>query len=162
MPVCDFYTVEYYDESGKMTGKAYCGISEQVANTYPVKTVFVDDDAKRFLWWQAYNRLDNTDKKVLSAVFPNILEKDAAKLKVPSDIVAIARAKIRKYFGVPCARCGGSGSYARSVAFTLVDNGICHKCGGFGKQLPRLTDKKVLEMAKFFANKCGAEGNKNG
>lgn len=160
LPVYDFHTVEYYDESGKMTGKAYCGISEQGANTYPIKAVYIDADAKRFLWRQTYDRLDNTDKKALLAVFPDILRKDAATLKAVRDIVAIARAKIRKHFGVPCARCGGSGSYARSVAFTLVDDGICHKCGGFGKKLPRLTDRKVAEIAKFFTNAGGTEVGK--
>ena len=55
--------------------------------------------------------------------------------------------------GEPCARCGGSGSYARSVAYTKVDDGICHKCNGSGKQLPRLTDKKIAEIAKFFTER---------
>ena len=156
LPSCcigDFHTVEYYDESGNMTGKAYCGISEQGANTYPVKAVYVDDDAKRFLWRQAYDRLDNTDRKAIAAVFPDILERDAAKLKAVHDIVHIARVNIRKHFGEPCARCGGSGSYARSVAYTKVDDGICHKCNGSGKQLPRLTDKKIAEIAKFFTER---------
>lgn len=151
--ICDFHTVEHYDESGKMTGKSYCGISVEGANTYPIKAVYIDDDAKRFLWRQAYDRLDNTARKAVLSVFPDILEKDAAKLKTVNDIVKIARLNIRKHFGEPCARCGGSGSYARSVAFTLVDDGICHKCGGSGKQLPRLTDKRVAEIAKFFTER---------
>lgn len=92
--ICDFHTVEYYDENGKMTGKAYHGISEQGANTYPVKAVYIDDDAKRFLWRQAYDRLDSTDCKAVLAVFPDILEKDAAKLKAVHDIVTIARLNI--------------------------------------------------------------------
>lgn len=148
-----FYTIEHYDESGKMTGKSYCGISEQEANTYPVKAVYIDDDAKRFLWRQAYDRLDNTDRKTVLAVFPDILERDAAKLKAVHDVVKIARLNIRKHFGEPCTRCGGSGNYALSVAFTEIDNGICHKCGGSGKQLPRLTDKKIAEIAKFFTER---------
>lgn len=156
LPSCcigDFHTVEYYDENGKMTGKSYCGISEQGANTYPVKAVYIDDDAKRFLWRQAYDRLDNTDRKAALAVFPDLLEKDAAKLKTPRDIVTIALLNIRKYFGETCTRCGGSGSYAVSVAYTEVDDGVCHKCGGSGKQTPRLTDKKVAEIAKFFTER---------
>ncbi len=153
LPVCDFHTVEYYDESGKMTCKAYHGISEQGANTYPEKAVYIDDDVKQFLWRQAYDRLDSTDRKAVLAVFPDILEKDGAKLKAVHDVVTIARLNIRKHFGEPCARCCGSGSYARLVAFTLVDDSICHKCCGSGKQLPRLTDKKVAEIAKFFTER---------
>lgn len=83
--ICDFHTVEYYDESGNITGKAYCGISEQGAATYKVKAVYIDDDAKRFLWRQNFDRLDNTDRKAILAVFPDILQKDAATLKTVTD-----------------------------------------------------------------------------
>lgn len=42
------------------------------------------------------------------------------------------------------------GNYARAVAFTKVDNGVCHRCGGRGKVLPRLTNKLFAEISKHF------------
>lgn len=155
-PACcvgDFYTIEHYDENGKMTGISYHGISTDVPRTCAVKAVYIDDDVPRFLWRQDFDRLNDRDRKSVLAVFPDILEKDAVKLKAVRDIVTIARKNILKHFGEVCTRCGGSGSYAQSVAWTRVCNGICHKCVGTGKQLPRLTDKKVAEIAKFFTER---------
>lgn len=149
----DFYTVEHYNENGELTGKGYYGISEQSERDCPVKAVYIDDDAKRFLWRREYDQLNDTDRRAILAVFPDILERDAAHLKKVCEIVKIASVNILKHFGETCSRCGGSGSYAQSVAFTLVSNGICHKCGGRGTQLPRLTDKKVAEIAKFFTER---------
>ena len=146
--ICDFHTVEYYDESGNITGKAYCGISEQGAATYKVKAVYIDDDAKRFLWRQNFDRLDNTDRKAILAVFPDILQKDAATLKTVNELAKLARLYIMRHFGKPCTRCGGSGSYALSVAYTELHDGICHKCGGGGKELPRLTEKMIAKMTQ--------------
>jgi hypothetical protein len=151
--VCDFRAIEYYNKNGDTVGKCFCGLSEETAKKCAVKAVYFDDDAKRFLWRQSYDRLAEIDRKAVLAVFPDILQWDAADLKDVRYIVKYARKNIQRHFGEVCDRCGGTGSYARSVAFTVVDNGICHKCGGTGKVLPRLTNKKVAEMANFFTDR---------
>lgn len=108
------------------------------------------EDAKREIWKIRFEKLDETDKRICNAVFPRLLEMDAATLKTPDVIARIARKKVTRQFGGTCPRCGGSGSYARSVAYTAVDDGICHLCRGSGRTFPRLTEKKIAEITEFF------------
>lgn len=144
----------YYSENtnadGSIKSWGYCGISEERAKITPIKEVYEGVAATVKLWDMAFDNLSDKDKQIVLSVFPNLLERDKTKLKPPCEIISIARAKIRKHFGITCSRCGGSGSYARSVAYTEVDDGICHLCGGSGKSLPRLTDKKLAEIKNYF------------
>lgn len=112
---------------------------------------YVGDAAEGEMWRIRFDRLDDLDKKICDAVYPTLHDKDPAKLKSPDVIVRMARRKIARDFGTPCRRCGGSGSYARSVAYTAVDDGVCHLCRGSGRSLPRLTDKKLAEIAAHYA-----------
>lgn len=144
----------YYSEGGNADGvvtyRSYHGITEERAKTTPIKEVYEGVAAEVKLWDMAFNDLPDKDKQTVLSVFPTLLERDKTKLKSPHKIITIARAKIRKHFGVTCPRCGGSGSYARSVAYTEIDDGVCHLCGGSGKSLPRLTEKKLAEIKAFF------------
>ena len=90
--------------------------------------------------------LTDTERSLILSVFPDIESKDKTTLKTPQELHGIAFRKALRHFAVPCPRCGGSGSYAQSVAYTEVDSGVCHKCFGRGKVLPRLTAKKLEEI----------------
>lgn len=144
----------YYSENANADGSikswGYCGISEEKAKITAIKEVYEGVAAAVKLWDMTFDNLSDKDKQIILSVFPTLLERDKVKLKPPCEIISIARAKIRKHFGITCPRCGGSGSYARSVAYTEVDDGICHLCGGSGKSLPRLTDKKLAEIKNYF------------
>lgn len=147
---------EYSDKNGNVTGKSYAMISNSQAATLPILAVYEGKDAAAAFWDMEYAELTEKERETIMSVFPTLPQKDKSTLKHPRDILEIALARILKHFGVTCQRCGGSGSYARSVAFTIVDNGVCHKCGGSGKQLPPLTHKKLAEIKAFFT----AEGDK--
>lgn len=65
-----------------------------------------------------------------------------------------------KYFEgeVPCTRCGGEGVYIMGVCngkpvLSPVDNGICFKCGGSGKQLSKWKEYTPEYEAKLAARR---------
>lgn len=136
------YIVKYCDG-----GESWCGTTPEQAEKSPTKETYTGAAAIRKLWEIEFERLDETDKKLICAVFPNVDKKDEITLKYsPADILRSAIIKARKVFGVACPRCGGDGHYPSEV-----DNGVCHKCGGRGVVMPRLTDKKLAEIAKHFS-----------
>lgn len=120
----------------------------------PAIEEYEGEAAKRELWRIYFDKLADADKRICNAVFPLLHEKDPLTLKMPAEIVRIARKKITRNFGHICPRCGGSGSYAKSVAYTEIDDGICHLCRGSGRAFPRLTEKKLAEIAEFFKNEA--------
>lgn len=145
------YRHTFFDENGKITRDSYVNLTPERAETLTVKETLTDASAKSRLWEIGFaDYTTPPDKKAILAVFPDLLERDKTKLKSPREIRDIAYRKIKKQFAVTCPRCGGSGSYARSVAYTEIDDGVCHLCGGSGKSLPRLTDKKLAEIKAFF------------
>ncbi len=145
------YRHTFFDESGKITSDSYVNLTSERAETLTVKDTLTDAAAKSKLW--EINFTDYTtppDKKAILAVFPDLLERDKTKLKSPREIRDIAYKKIKKQFGITCPRCGGSGSYAQSVAWTKCFEGVCLRCNGSGKVIPRLTDKKLAEIKTHF------------
>lgn len=123
------------------------------ANDIPIEE-YDGDEAKRAYWYIKFDSptLPAVDKKLILAVFPNLFDNDAAKLKDPSVIAGIARKKAVREFGLVCPRCGGIGN-----VYTNVDHGICFRCRGRGKILPRLTDKKISQIADFFKAEAANE-----
>lgn len=139
----------YYAESRYRDGatyKSWCGISPAQTEKYPVKEIYKGAAATRKLWEIEFDNLSDTDKKLIVAVFPKVLNKDKTPIKSPREILERAIARVRFAFGVKCPRCGGDGRYP-----SKIDNGVCHKCHGSGITMPRLTDKKLAVIAKFFS-----------
>lgn len=139
------FCLAYYAEYGK-GGKGWHGITPEQAEKTPVKETYEGAAATRKLWEIRFDELSDADKKLVIAVFPNVLSKDKLPTKNPRDILECAVASVRFSFGVKCPRCGGEGRYP-----SRVDNGVCHKCHGSGVVLPRLTDKKLVAIAKHYA-----------
>lgn len=59
---------------------------------------------------------------------------------------------------IKCERCGGSGVYAWRVENgkiipTIVDNGVCHKCGGSGKVKGKWIERTPEYQAKLDARR---------
>lgn len=59
---------------------------------------------------------------------------------------------------ITCDRCGGSGIYAYCVCNgvivpTIVDNGVCHKCGGAGKVKGKWIERTPEYQAKLDAKR---------
>lgn len=142
------YTEYHYSCGSK--GCGWSGITQEQSKTLPVKETYEGDAAIIKTWEIHFDQLDKQDKALIRAVFPDIDRRSKLQLKSPQEIAKIATIKSRKIFGITCTRCGGDGNYARAVAFTRVDNGICHKCGGRGKVLPRLTNKVLREISNYF------------
>lgn len=145
------YYSEWVNKGGRVIQTSYTNITREQAEKMPVKEEYTGDDALRVLWRMKYDRLDSKEKQICLAVYPKMLDKDPLTLKDPRDIATLAAKYIRRYFGITCKRCGGTGSYSESIRFTEMDNGVCYKCHGRGKQLPPLTNKKLAEIAAFFS-----------
>lgn len=152
-----FYCVGTNTE-GHVVSESWCGISKESAKTTPIKAVYEGKDAAIKMWEIGYEKLDKKQQQTILAVFPDLLTRDKSVLRPACKLIEVARSKIRRDFGITCPRCGGSGSYARSVAWTEVDNGVCHLCGGSGKRLPPLTNKKLAEITAHFASKKATGG----
>ena len=149
LPILTIYSRSPLKYKYKTEGQE-CIFNAPERDAVPIEEYF-GDAATGEMWKIRFDRLDDLDKKICNAVYPTLCDKDPAKLKSPDVIVRMARRKIARDFGTPCRRCGGSGSYARSVAYTEVDDGVCHLCRGSGRSLPRLTDKKLAEIAAHYA-----------
>lgn len=74
----------------------------------------------------------------------------------PALMVALGCTKETSIFGrmnalgltVECSRCGGSGNYSYCPSHGTT----CFKCGGHGKQMPRMTQKLVKQAAEMVGN----------
>lgn len=130
--------------------EAYCGITEAQTKSCETENVYTGDEAIRKFWDIKFEMLTDTERSLILSVFPDIESKDKTTLKTPQELHGIAFRKALRHFAITCPRCGGSGSYAQSVAYTEVDSGVCHKCFGRGKVLPRLTAKKLEEIKSYF------------
>jgi hypothetical protein len=141
-----------FDENGQTISDSYTNLTPELAETLTVKETLTGDAAKSKLWEIDFTDYTTpTDKKAILAVFPDLLDRCKIGLKAPRAIRDIAYKKIKKVFGVVCPRCGGSGSYAQSVAYTKCFEGVCLRCNGSGKIIPRLTDKKLAEIKAYFS-----------
>lgn len=141
-----FCTVAYYAKYSD-GGECWCGFSIiEHTKQFPVKAIYEGVAAIRKLWEIEFDELSNIDKKLIIATFPNILNADKTSAKRPREILERAIARVRFSFGVKCPRCSGEGHYP-----SRIDDGVCHKCHGSGIVLPRLTDKKLAEIAKRFS-----------
>lgn len=143
-----FYLEAVYPNGSET--EAYCGITEAQTKSCETENVYTGDEAIRKFWDIKFGMLTDTERSLILSVFPDIESKDKTTLKTPQELHGIAFRKALRHFAVPCPRCGGSGSYAQSVAYTEVDSGVCHKCFGRGKVLPRLTAKKLEEIKNYF------------
>lgn len=143
-----FYLEAVYPNGSET--EAYCGITEAQTKSCETENVYTGDEAIRKFWDIKFGTLTDTERSLILSVFPDIESKDKTTLKTPQELHGIAFRKALRHFAVPCPRCGGSGSYAQSVAYTEVDSGVCHKCFGRGKVLPRLTAKKTRRNQKLF------------
>lgn len=98
----------YYSENANADGSikswGYCGISEEKAKITAIKEVYEGVAAAVKLWDMTFDNLSDKDKQIILSVFPTLLERDKVKLKPPCEIISIARAKIRKHFGITCPR----------------------------------------------------------
>lgn len=143
-----FARTAYYAESKykTATSKSWCGITREQAEQLPVKGIYEGAAAIRKYWEINFYNLTDIDQKLILAVFPNVLKSDKTPTKSPTELLYRANHTVIFSFGVKCSRCGGEGRYP-----SKVDDGICHKCGGRGVVLPRLTDKKLAEIAKHFS-----------
>lgn len=147
-----YYYEGYYVGGGQFYG--YSGITETQAQEKEIENTFIGDDAMREFWAIKFNNLQEQDRKLILSVFPDIESKDKMTLKDPQELYAIAFRKALRRFAVVCPRCGGCGNYSTAVAYTRVDDGICHKCDGRGKVLPRLTVKKLEEIKNYFKSEA--------
>lgn len=74
-------------------------------------------------------------------------------------LIKIDRNGSKHYEGmITCDRCGGSGIYAWCVCNgvivpTIVDNGVCHKCGGAGKVKGKWIERTPEYQAKLDARR---------
>ena len=109
---------------------SYCGITDTQAQEKEIENTFIGDDAMREYWTIKFNNLQEQDRKLILSAFPDIESKDKITLKDPQELYAIAFRKVLRRFAVVCPRCGGCGNYSTAVAYTRVDDGICHKCNG--------------------------------
>lgn len=147
-----YYYEGYYVGGGQFYG--YSGITETQAQEKEIENTFIGDDAMREFWAIKFNNLQEQDRKLILSVFPDIESKDKMTLKDPQELYAIAFRKALRRFAVVCPRCGGCGNYSTAVAYTRVDDGICHKCFGRGKVLPRLTAKNS-KKSKIISSRRG-------
>lgn len=147
-----YYYEGYYVGGGQFYG--YSGITETQAQEKEIENTFIGDDAMREFWAIKFNNLQEQDRKLILSAFPDIESKDKMALKDPQELYAIAFRKVLRRFAVVCPRCGGCGNYSTAVAYTRVDDGICHKCNGRGKVLPRLTVKKLEEIKNYFKSEA--------
>ena len=89
----------YYSENANADGSikswGYCGISEEKAKITAIKEVYEGVAAAVKLWDMTFDNLSDKDKQIILSVFPTLLERDKTKLKPPSEIISIARAKIQ-------------------------------------------------------------------
>lgn len=142
----------YYENTalnGSGVTQSWANITPEQAARAPILAEYYDDEIRRYQWQQEYKALQEKDVKIIDAVYPRWREKPRDVLKFPQDLLTEAKRFIIRRFGITCPRCGGSGSYAKSVAFTVMHDGICLRCGGGKKVLPRLTDKKLEEIKKY-------------
>ena len=156
-PCFDYCPTPYYCEGYFVGGGqfySYCGITDTQAQEKEIENTFIGDDAMREYWAIKFNNLQEQDRKLILSAFPDIESKDKMTLKDPQELYAIAFRKVLRRFAVVCPRCGGCGNYSTAVAYTRVDDGICHKCNGRGKVLPRLTVKKLEEIKNYFKSEA--------
>lgn len=141
----------FYENKAYFGGvsQSWVNITREQAASAPILAEYYDDEVRRYQWQQEYEALQEKDVKIIDAVYPRWREKPQDLLKFPKDLLTEAKRFIIRRFGATCPRCGGSGSYAKSVAFTVMHDGICLRCGGGKKVLPRLTDKKLEEIKKY-------------
>lgn len=147
-----FYLEAIYPNGSET--EAYCGITEAQTKSCETENVYTGDEAIRKFWDIKFEMLTDTERSLILSVFPDIESKDKTTLKTPQELHGIAFRKALRHFAITCPRCGGSGSYAQSVAYTEVDSGVCHKCFGRGKVLPRLTAKNSMK-SKVISSRRG-------
>ena len=145
------YYSEWVNKGGRVIQTSYTNITREQAEKMPVKEEYTGDDALRVLWRMKYDRLDSKEKQICLAVYPKMLDKDPLTLKDPRDIATLAAKYIRRYFGITCKRCGGTGSYSESVRFPKwITVFVINATGAEGNSRPSQA-KKLAEIAAFFS-----------
>ena len=152
------YTAKYgYTENGKFIARNYYAgivadsreealtrLQELAKNETFTEFVLMDElEEKRMAFEKDFSNVPRGEQKVILAIWPDLLEKDAAKLKPVAGIRKAAFAWLAKRgLTETCDRCGGSGEYS----FNLLDGTRCYKCGGSGKQFPKITKTLLAKI----------------
>ncbi|MBU3173329.1 hypothetical protein [Clostridium estertheticum] len=101
-------------------------------------------------WWEYnFNILENTQKQIIEAVFPDIHQQGNKRLKQPERVynVALKRlAKTQEELMKPCSRCGTTGHYS----YNQRSGTVCFKCSGLKYTLPKVTAKWITKVHKYF------------
>lgn len=101
------------------------------------------------------HNFDESTRKLIVAVFPDILQRDASKLQSPKKVYNIVANLLRRADLLKtCPRCGGTGNYS----FNHRDGSMCFQCHGFKYIFPKLTDEYIAKVEKHFAEQRATEG----